>query len=369
MSRLEKSVFVFLLICIPILCTAQNFLNEPESVAYDPASNSYLVSNCGDGTIVRIDENGNQSYFSFAFVSNYAVLGLFVQGDTLLAALNGPTPGLAGLDLNTAALLFHIEMPGAQLPNDVTVDRDGIIYVTDCEGDQIYRFIDHEPSVYFTGLNYANGLYYDAQNHSILVATSATPHSIYSIDINDSTLTSLVQPPYRILDGLAMDAERNVYYSSWETNSVYKFDSEFTNPPEVFSADHSGPADICIDPVNNLMCIPNYDANRVDFIPLTTSEVEEDPENPFPVSAVTLKSYPNPFNSETRIVFDLKRPEVTVLSVYDINGKLVEKKEKQYSVAGRNEISLNGSDLASGIYFVALRGASFQKILKIYLLK
>lgn len=43
---------------------AQNLLNNPESVVFDAPRDRYIVSNWGDGSIIQIDSNGTQSYFS-----------------------------------------------------------------------------------------------------------------------------------------------------------------------------------------------------------------------------------------------------------------------------------------------------------------
>lgn len=40
---------------------AQNLLNQPESVVYDDTRNQYLVSNYGNGNIIKIDSSGSQS--------------------------------------------------------------------------------------------------------------------------------------------------------------------------------------------------------------------------------------------------------------------------------------------------------------------
>jgi hypothetical protein len=72
-----------------------------------------------------------------------------------------------------------------------------------------------------------------------------------------------------------------------------------------------------------------------------------------------LASYPNPFNSQTRIRFELSSQEDVQLLIYDMNGRLVRRLvEKQFS-AGMHEIAWDGLSeygrtTPSGIYMVRM---------------
>jgi hypothetical protein len=74
------------------------------------------------------------------------------------------------------------------------------------------------------------------------------------------------------------------------------------------------------------------------------------------------QNYPNPFNPTTKIKFDvaqhtpypLSRGEKTVLEVYDILGKEVATLVNEALQPGTYEITFDGSNLASGIYFYQL---------------
>jgi outer membrane protein assembly factor BamB len=79
-------------------------------------------------------------------------------------------------------------------------------------------------------------------------------------------------------------------------------------------------------------------------------------ENILPDNYLLVSSYPNPFNLQTAIKFDLKRSSEYKLSIFDITGKLV----KQFSGigdAGQNKLNWDTSSdkgLASGIYLYRL---------------
>jgi len=260
---------------------AQNLLNNPESAVFDAPRNRYLVSNWGDGSIVQIDSNGTQSYFSTELQNKYKVAGLFILNDTLLAAsgdtLNTDTTGtgLIGFNLETGEIVFHIPIPGIGLPNDITSDKEGIIYLTDYWGNKLYKIENRKPSVFiWQKLNFPNGIMYDEEQDRLLILSVAgTSAPILAVNLPDTTLTVLVEIGFtQGLDGIDMDNEGRFYISEWGGDAVYSFDKNFEEGPVLFSKDHNDPADIYIDKINNVLVVPNFSSNTVDFIPINKKQ-------------------------------------------------------------------------------------------------
>lgn len=88
-------------------------------------------------------------------------------------------------------------------------------------------------------------------------------------------------------------------------------------------------------------------------------------------SGFSLKqNYPNPFNPSTTIRFDIPRASKVTLKVYDINGREVATLVKNENVsAGLNEVSFNGSNFASGVYYYTLLAGDFKETRKMVLIK
>ncbi len=68
---------------------------------------------------------------------------------------------------------------------------------------------------------------------------------------------------------------------------------------------------------------------------------------------------PNPFNSATRIRFDVAEPSRVVVNVYDVRGKLVKTLVDSYLSEGRHELTWDATDakghaVTDGIYFYQL---------------
>lgn len=81
------------------------------------------------------------------------------------------------------------------------------------------------------------------------------------------------------------------------------------------------------------------------------------------------QNYPNPFNSVTNIRYQIPSDGFVILKVYDILGKEVTTLVNEYKQAGIYYISLNASDLSSGIYLYKIVINGFTAINKMILMK
>ena len=88
-----------------------------------------------------------------------------------------------------------------------------------------------------------------------------------------------------------------------------------------------------------------------------------------PADYTVLSAYPNPFNSTTRIRFDLEKEERVSVDVFDLQGRLVTSLVNGVQESGRHEIAFDGSALASGTYFVRLHSTTVTRTEKLLLLK
>ena len=71
------------------------------------------------------------------------------------------------------------------------------------------------------------------------------------------------------------------------------------------------------------------------------------------------QNYPNPFNPSTTIRFEIAKPEVVTLKVYDVLGREIATLANEQMSAGNYSISFNASNLASGTYVYRLQAGSF----------
>jgi len=71
-------------------------------------------------------------------------------------------------------------------------------------------------------------------------------------------------------------------------------------------------------------------------------------------------AYPNPFNPEINIPFELNKTDRISISVYDIKGQFVEELANNVFPTGIHNVSWNADKSPSGIYFIRLENSSQQ---------
>lgn len=71
---------------------------------------------------------------------------------------------------------------------------------------------------------------------------------------------------------------------------------------------------------------------------------------------VQYSMYPNPANNTVYVQFNKIVTETLVVSIYNVQGKLV---RKTNSITNNNKVSINVSTLSQGMYFIELQGESF----------
>jgi hypothetical protein len=97
--------------------------------------------------------------------------------------------------------------------------------------------------------------------------------------------------------------------------------------------------------------------------------IEPEPVIGLPDSPMLYPNYPNPFNPRTTIAFDLPAAGPVTLKVYDLSGRLLATLVDQSLPAGSHKTRFNAGDLASGIYFYAIRTGTYSETRKMVLLK
>ena len=85
--------------------------------------------------------------------------------------------------------------------------------------------------------------------------------------------------------------------------------------------------------------------------------------------SMSLRNYPNPFNPETTISFNLPMASEVELAIYNIKGQLVERVINSSMEAGQHKVVWNGNDVSSGLYFYKLTTLEGSLINKMMLLK
>lgn len=81
------------------------------------------------------------------------------------------------------------------------------------------------------------------------------------------------------------------------------------------------------------------------------------------------RNYPNPFNPNTIIKFDLKKSSYVTMKIYDSMGREVETIVNEKLDAGTFSASWNGANFSSGVYFYKIAAENFSETRKMMLVK
>ena len=99
------------------------------------------------------------------------------------------------------------------------------------------------------------------------------------------------------------------------------------------------------------------------------SLVEEKQTDEMPTEFLLSQNWPNPFNPSTKIKYSVPQTSQVQITVFDVLGNEIETLVNEEKSAGAYEITWNAVNLPSGIYFYKLIAGSFNRVMKMIVLK
>jgi hypothetical protein len=81
------------------------------------------------------------------------------------------------------------------------------------------------------------------------------------------------------------------------------------------------------------------------------------------------QNYPNPFNPNTIIRFKINDFRFTTLKIYDLLGKEIATLVNKYLQAGEYEVTFDGSEFTSGVYFYKITSGIYSETKKMVMIK
>ncbi len=313
-------------------------LNGPESIDYDILNNRYLIANKNDGKIMQRSANGTISQFSGGISPN--PYGLEVVGNTVYACCSGK---VLGFDLTSGSQVFTVNL-GATFLNGITHDNIGNLFVTDFSAKRIYRInIATEAFNVFAQnlMNSPNGIVFDEPSNSLVFVNWGSSAKIERCSVADSSVTAILTTAYTNIDGIARKANGDFYISTWGTNSIYKYNNDFSGTPILVVSGLNKPADIYYNDLTDTLAIPNSGNNTLTFVGQSTLSLDE-------LNTEELSVYPNP--SATLLVVASSEKQLSRIELINENGMLIE----NYAVENSFSTNINIENLGKGKYFLRI---------------
>jgi sugar lactone lactonase YvrE len=263
-------------------------MKTPASAHYDADLDAWFVSNIngnpsqhdGNGYIVRVPAESTTTVTMFAEGGKNGVRldapkGIATTGDQLWVA---DIDVVRVFDKRTGKPLKTISLKAqkATFLNDVAVGADSAVYVTDTgiafdsKGAMTHPGVNRIFRIALSGgkiteaatgdsLESPNGITWDASNNRFLLAPFGG---------KDVQAWKPGQMPTKIAtgpgqyDGIEILRDGRILVSSWADSSVYSVrDGKMTKLVTTVSA----PADIGVDSKRNILAIPRFDQNQVEF--------------------------------------------------------------------------------------------------------
>jgi hypothetical protein len=103
------------------------------------------------------------------------------------------------------------------------------------------------------------------------------------------------------------------------------------------------------------------------YLNLTPDAADDPPV--FVPQTLSLSTYPNPFNGEVHFVYELAVSGEVSLTLFDIQGRIVQTLLAERQAVGRHELAWDAGDLTSGVYFAKLEGMGGNRVAKLLLVK
>jgi len=253
-----------------VWATSDLFLT-PESVLKDPRRDILYVSNFDTNFAGKPDPSGFISRLSLTgevldlhWVGGLvAPCGMAIWQDTLFVAERRE---LAAIDLASGEVVNRWPIPDVEFPNDVAVDSNGVIYVTDTRSSnpadsRIYRFRDGEFDVFVEeGIDNANGLW--IHEGGLFVGNSGDGY-LKRIDLETGHMNSVFSVGSGILDGIRVDKNGDLLVSRWG-GQLFRVSPD-GSVVELLNGEAHGwnIADFEYLPEERLLVIPTFFGNQV----------------------------------------------------------------------------------------------------------
>lgn len=250
---------------LQLIWESDTLLRTPESVLVNPAQNILYVSNVNmnpwekdrNGFISKMDKTGNIIQLKWIEGLN-GPKGMGISGSSLFIA---DIDALVEVNIESGEILNKIEVPNKPDLNDITVAKNGTVYVSGSGSNTIYILEEGELKEIFTGEEGErfNGLFWEKDR--MLLATSA---SSQFKEINWKTNeVNIIAENMGHGDGIAPVGDGGYLVTSWAGAIFYVSpEGKVTKLLDTEALDENS-ADIYYSIKDQILYVPTFFKNQV----------------------------------------------------------------------------------------------------------
>ena len=238
----------------------------PESVLHDPVRDVLYVSNfdvfnvgmAPAQSISKLSMDGEVLEAKWVGgVSNPSGMAIF--DDRLFVVERS---SVAEIEIDTGEIAERYPVVGGRLLNDIAIDSEGRLYVSDSGAGVIYRLADGEVEAWASGdeISRPNGLHVDGDR---LIVGNNGDSSLKSVDLADGTIRTIARLGPGVIDGIEMDGDGN-YLVSLVEGKLYRISPSGKLTKLV---DATGPGNYIANfdyiPARSQVIAPTYTNNKI----------------------------------------------------------------------------------------------------------
>jgi hypothetical protein len=236
-------------------------LKVPESVYFDAGQQLLYVSNIdgapdgmdGKGSIGKVGLDGKIIQVDWVTGLN-APKGMGIFHDRLYVA---DLDAVAVIDVKAGKLIKRIPVEGAIFLNDITIDNNGIVYVSDTRNKKLFRLEKEVPALFIDHLQSPNGLLF---HHDTLYVLDNG--SMFKVE-KDRTLTRIADGMEAQTDGIEHVTGNDFIVSCWP-GVIYYIRADGTKEKLLdTTGDKSNTADIGYDAKTRMVYVPTFFKNSI----------------------------------------------------------------------------------------------------------
>jgi sugar lactone lactonase YvrE len=206
----------------------------------------------GKGGVARLNVDG-KNYDSTLVTGLNAPKGLGMYGDRLYAA---DISNVIVVNLKTGKVEKKIPVDSAQGLNDITVDNNGIVYVSDSRRSRIWRIEKDQPVLYLDSIRGVNGL--KAIGEDLYIGAG---RDFLKADKN-KLITKIAELPQGI-DGIEPVDNGDFILTSWAGVIFYVTAAGTVETLLDSRSEKMNTADLGYDPVKRILYIPTFNAKKI----------------------------------------------------------------------------------------------------------
>ncbi|MCB0805062.1 MAG: hypothetical protein KDC05_04635 [Bacteroidales bacterium] len=246
-----------------LLWTTPDVLTTSESVLYDDDNKLLLVS-CINGNPTDKDGNGFISQISLTgdvmlreWVTGLnAPKGMAFWGDKLYVT---DIDRVVEINRSNGSIAREFPIEGASFLNDITIDTEGNIYISDSGTGKIHRIHNGIPEVWLDDENIQNPNGMNFQKNEVLIGTKT---GIYGVRIEDKRIWQTIAIEGGI-DGLKLYGKHDFIISDWVGHVRMVSTGDAPIMLLDLTENNMNAADMEFIEDKNLLVIPTFNDNRV----------------------------------------------------------------------------------------------------------